>query len=74
MKTTVVNNAWAEKHEARYGAPAGEDTRHATIEHHTLNGRVYQTETLYCNGIVTQSGEYPANTPYALKRIAQLAG
>ena len=73
MKTTILTKTWNESHAACYGAPAGTDVCHVEFTHHTFNGRVYQTETAYRNGIVTQSAEYPADKPYAAKRLEQFA-
>lgn len=72
-KVLVVEKRWTERHPSRYGATAGNDERAATIEHHEFNGRTYQTETVYCNGTVTYSGQYPAGTEYARKRMALYA-
>lgn len=72
MKTLIARKKWEEQHAARFGAPAGVDEKLVEITSKVLaaNGRTYLTETHYCNGIVTQTHEYPAGTDYAAKRIA----
>lgn len=70
-RTTVVSRGWEEPHDARYGAPAGTDRMHVEITISEFQGRKYQNETLYCNGVIVYGANYPAETEYAKGRIEQ---
>lgn len=74
MKTVVLVKWWESGHPARYGAPAGVDQMAVEVARFEFMGRTYQTETVTCNGVVTYSGQYPADTEYARGRVEKYQG
>jgi hypothetical protein len=67
--TKLIDRVWNETHARTPGRAGGTDRMAVTMTVDEYTGRM--KEVVVCNGAVIVANEYPANTPYAQRRIAK---